>query len=1235
MNRKRTIKLLLLALALALIPAVAAKASDWPMFLNDARHSGYAPAAVQAPLSLKWSYSADGMITMPPVKAGDKVFVATRTGTLYALDAYTGAVAWQYVAPEGLGGAPAVAGGRVYFNTVDGQINCLDAATGNLIWQYTTSGTDFGTPTVSDGKIFIGTGYPNNNLLALDAATGAWLWQFYTEQPILTAPAVKDGVVWIGAGNGVFYGVNEDTGALAAQFPTGGLVYFSSPSILGDTVYATGGEYDRKIYAFSLQTGAPVWSAEPVTDSEIVKTSSISSANGKVFISIGYPNQKAVALDAVTGAILWQYNLGDASDWNFTSAPVMAGNTVYVGSVAGYLTALNADTGALITQMNVGSPIVAAPAVADGLIYVAAIDGSVKAFAGADLTPPAVAITIPAPDAIIGGQVGLSGTAADDNLMKYTLEYGESEAPSSWTQFAEVSGGASVSGGALGAWNTESLATGVYTIRLTAVDVNNNSANVTVKVNVDTSVAPQFAGLQSAGRGDSDTTANLSWDAASDADTPITYNIYMASATGAENFATAPLMNVSTTNASVSGLAYGHRAFFVVRAKDALGNVDTNTAELSYLPLDSVPPVFAGLMSAERGASDTTAILNWNIASDNYSEDIFYDVYQAFTTGAENFGAPPLLTLTSPPAEVEVSYGTRAYFVVRARDQFGNQDTNTVELSFLPDDPIPPVFAGLANVANPGTGGALTLSWSAATDNAGDQITYQIFISETEDGINYANANQLSTGTSFVLTGLTNGVQYYAAVRARDAAGNEDANTIIMTGTPTDSRAAVSISSPPNNILTNQPGLIIAGVTSPGYNVTVGGVTSAAGANGNFAIAAALTPGVNTIAALSADPVTGAATSGSVTVTYQPDASGFAVSALQPPDLSQTVAATSTLTVLLVDAGGIPVYGATASCHIASAPQGSEGAAVSAAPKITGADGKASFQFTLGDKIGDYSVLCDVIDASGAAVNGSPVEFLFSSKADVSRLFIPDQSELTETPGGQADKDSKGRWTKVLSDSTGRKLIVFTDSQLTKIPADAKTKVEIKIKVYDIHGNPAPGITVKLNRQPADGRSDSKQAGAEQSQQQSVTDADGTVSFEDSSSGPGEFDYQASIGDALFGGSFRMAFAAVPLALDDVHIFPNPWRPGSRLCFAGNLSTSITLKITIYDIRGGRVRDIAGFADIVTLTPDNRQQTLWCGEGVNNGGRPLGSGVYIYYLEAWDVATGVVTTTKGKFSVVR
>jgi hypothetical protein len=105
---------------------------------------------------------------------------------------------------------------------------------------------------------------------------------------------------------------------------------------------------------------------------------------------------------------------------------------------------------------------------------------------------------------------------------------------------------------------------------------------------------------------------------------------------------------------------------------------------------DHTPPTFAGLASAsactpgpQRPGETTPFTLGWQPASDGVTPttEIVYDIFEATTAGGENYSQPTWTTLPgassfrTPPLS---SHGT-FYFVVRARDEAGNEDRNTVE----------------------------------------------------------------------------------------------------------------------------------------------------------------------------------------------------------------------------------------------------------------------------------------------------------------------------------------------------------------------------------------------------------------------------------------------------------------------------------------------------------------------------------------------------------------------------
>jgi hypothetical protein len=124
--------------------------------------------------------------------------------------------------------------------------------------------------------------------------------------------------------------------------------------------------------------------------------------------------------------------------------------------------------------------------------------------------------------------------------------------------------------------------------------------------------------------------------------------------------------------------------------------VDRFGFEVVRAGADATPPVFAGIKTAtactpgpQRPGQTTPFTLTWDPASDNTTPraEIVYDVYESGTAGGEDFAHPSWTTapgVTSFRTPGLPSHGT-FYFVVRARDQAGNEDANRVEL--LGSDP--------------------------------------------------------------------------------------------------------------------------------------------------------------------------------------------------------------------------------------------------------------------------------------------------------------------------------------------------------------------------------------------------------------------------------------------------------------------------------------------------------------------------------------------------------------------
>lgn len=175
-----------------------------------------------------------------------------------------------------------------------------------------------------------------------------------------------------------------------------------------------------------------------------------------------------------------------------------------------------------------------------------------------------------------------------------------------------------------------------------------------------------------------------------------------------------------------------------------------------------------------------------------------YRVYRSTTSGGPYTQIAVVTAPTLTYADTSVSGGTTYYYVVRSFAGCESGNSTQVSATATGACTLAPTFAGLVSVTNAGASTCrLDLSWSAATQNCGTSVVYNIYRSTTS-GFTPGPANRIAacrTGTTYADTSaLVNGTTYYYVVRAEDnsgsgsgpcASGNEETNTVQRSSAPT------------------------------------------------------------------------------------------------------------------------------------------------------------------------------------------------------------------------------------------------------------------------------------------------------------------------------------------------------------------------------------------------------------------------------------------------------------------
>lgn len=316
-------------------------------FQQDARHDGLAGGtALPTTLHQAWSRNF-GAPASYPVIVGGRMFVTVQTpdvkAAAYGLDAATGRTVWGPVTLTGTYPFAALtyAGGRLFVVDNSGLLQALSPATGARLWsrqlpgQYSFSST----PVAADGLVFTGGAGIGGTVYAVDQRTGALVW---------TAPVANgdDSSPTIGT-NSVFVSY---ACAFTYRFDLSGHQVWSR----NDGCNGGGGRT-------SVLHGSTLWVRDPQGDLVL------STADGHVIRPFdsdtppAFAGSRAVLLQGSTltavasgtGKALWS----QTGDGQLDTAPVISGNTVYVGSFTGNVSGFDLTTGRQVWTANVGSSI--------------------------------------------------------------------------------------------------------------------------------------------------------------------------------------------------------------------------------------------------------------------------------------------------------------------------------------------------------------------------------------------------------------------------------------------------------------------------------------------------------------------------------------------------------------------------------------------------------------------------------------------------------------------------------------------------------------------------------------------------------------------------------------------------------------------------------------------------------------------------------------------------------------
>ena len=428
-------------------------APQWNGWGADPQNSRFQPrsglTAGDVPkLKVKWAFAYPGIAYGQPTVVGDRLYVTTRTGRIFSLNAKSGCTYWSddvgapirtavSIGPvAGTGSAKFAA----YFSDERGFAHAVDAASGKPLWKTRIDDHAvvrlIGAPKLYKNRLYVPVSSMEEvaagvepkyacctfrgSVVALDATTGKILWKNY-------AIAEKPKPTKINSLGNQMYG---PAGAAIWNSPTidakRNLLYVGT----GDSYTDVENDGSDAVVAFDLKTGQRKWASQVRPKDNWVMTCR-GQTTGNCPSPVGpdfdfgsspvlrtLPNGKDVILAAAKstvvyamdpddrGCILWQVKLGEGSGGGVIWGPGADTEKLYValadpnpkqpGHVAGGLTALNPTTGEQLWHTAAPAAVCgwgtehcspaqpAAIAIIPGIVFSGSLDGHMRAYSTKD-----------------------------------------------------------------------------------------------------------------------------------------------------------------------------------------------------------------------------------------------------------------------------------------------------------------------------------------------------------------------------------------------------------------------------------------------------------------------------------------------------------------------------------------------------------------------------------------------------------------------------------------------------------------------------------------------------------------------------------------------------------------------------------------------------------------------------------------------------------------------------------
>ena len=320
--------------------------------------------------------SDEGRLSASPIVYRGKIYTLDRKGVVSAFSASSGKRIWRVnLAPqnekgnEGFGGGLASSGGRIFVTTGFGIAVALNADNGAVEWTRNIGVPLRSSPTATDGKLFFVS--TESKLYCLSTVDGVELWTFRglpeTAKLLSNVSPAVDGdklVVAYPSGEIITFNISAKRPAWVETLlrtrsgsSLGSLSDPARPVIDRGVVFAVGNS--GRMIATALKSGERLWT-------KTIYSTQMPWPAGD-FVYVVDTKGVLMALTRKAGKVRWLTELPQTTGW---SGPVLAGGRLWLASAEGVMVSVDAKTGSIVSQRDLGTAIFIAPIVASGRMYV-------------------------------------------------------------------------------------------------------------------------------------------------------------------------------------------------------------------------------------------------------------------------------------------------------------------------------------------------------------------------------------------------------------------------------------------------------------------------------------------------------------------------------------------------------------------------------------------------------------------------------------------------------------------------------------------------------------------------------------------------------------------------------------------------------------------------------------------------------------------------------------------------